>query len=78
MAARKAADKPAISPERLEEIRRDARSGTNWASGHEYGPACVCGAFLTGSTVTSWSHVVEKGRCYRHGTTQGSRVALEG
>lgn len=77
MASRKAADKPAISPERLEEIRADARSGRNWAAEHTYGPACVCGAFLPGSTVTSWGQVVEKGRCYRHGTTQASRLARQ-
>lgn len=77
MAARKKADKPPIDPERLAEIRADARSGRNWASEREYGPACVCGAFLSGSTVTSWGHVVEKGRCHRHGATQGSRIARD-
>src|SRR5690606_34093104 len=60
MAAKKKADKPAISPERLEEIRADARSGRNWASEHEYGPACVCGAFPQGATVTSWGRLLLK------------------
>lgn len=54
MAVKKAASKPAISPERLEEIRASARSGTNWASEVNYGPACLCG------------HPKAK-RCYRHG-----------
>lgn len=58
-------------------ISADARSGRNWASEVGYGPACVCGAFLEGSTVTSWGHVTEKGRCHRHGVTQGSRVARQ-
>lgn len=75
MATRKKADKPAIEAARVEEIRAAARSGRNWASENEYGPACVCGAFIEGSTVTSHGRVVEKGRCYRHGTTQGSRIA---
>ncbi len=78
MATRKKFDaRPAISEERLAEIRADARSGRNWASEHGYGPACVCGAFLPGSTVTSWGRLVEKGQCHRHGTTQGSRLARE-
>jgi hypothetical protein len=77
VAARKKVDKPAISPERSEEIDRDARSGVNWASRVDYGPACVCGAFLEGSAVTSWGREVEKGRCHRHGITQGSRIAGE-
>jgi hypothetical protein len=73
--ATKKADKPAISPERVEEIRADARSGRNWAAEHTYGPACVCGAFLDGSTVTSWGFLIQKGWCHRHGTSQGSRIA---
>lgn len=32
-----------ISPARLEEIKRDARSGINWAAELGYGPACRCG-----------------------------------
>lgn len=52
---------------RGDEIRSDARSGRNWASEVGYGPACVCGAFLEGSAVTSWGQRIEKGRCYRHG-----------
>lgn len=43
MAAKKKTEKPAISPERVEEIRASARSGTNWASVVNYGPACECG-----------------------------------
>lgn len=60
---------------RVKEIRASARSGTHWADEVEVGPACVCGAFLEGSTVTSWGDTVEKGRCYRHGVTRGSRIA---
>lgn len=75
--ASKKADKPAISPDRLEEIRADARSGRNWVSDVEYGPACVCGAFLPGSTVTSWGRIVPKGACHRHGAIQPSRLARE-
>lgn len=78
MAAKKKADKPAISPERLEEIRADARSGRNWASEHEYGPACVCGAFPQGATVTSWGRLLLKGQCHRHGVYQASRITREG
>lgn len=52
---------------RGDEIRSDARSGRNWASEVDYGPACACGAFLEGSTVTSWGRTIEKGKCYRHG-----------
>lgn len=63
--------------ERGAQIAADARSGRNWASEHTYGPACVCGAFPPGATVTSWGQTVEKGRCHRHGTTQGSRIARE-
>lgn len=75
--ASKKADKPAISPDRLEEIRADARSGRNWTAEHAYGPACVCGAFLPGSTVTSWGRTVPKGACHRHGVIQPSRLARE-
>lgn len=76
MAARKKAEpKPAISPERLAEIQADAHSGSNWASEVEYGPACVCGAFHEGSTVTSHNQVIYKGACYRHEQVRGSRVA---
>lgn len=64
--------------ERGARIAADARSGTNWASQLQYGPACVCGAFPTGSTVTSWGRVVEKGTCHRHGVTRGSKIAREG
>lgn len=56
------------------QIAADARSGTNWASEYEYGPACVCGAFLPGSTVTSWGRTIPKGECHRHGVTQASRL----
>lgn len=64
--------------ERGAQIAADARSGRNWASEHEYGPACVCGAFPEGSTVTSWGRLIPKGYCHRHGTTQGSRIARQG
>lgn len=57
------------------QIAADARSGRNWASEVDYGPACACGAFLDGSTVTSWGRVVPKGQCYRHGVVQYSRIA---
>lgn len=57
MATRKKADKPAIEPERLAEIIADARSGINWASQLNYGPACLCGH-------------PKKAKCYRHGTAQ--------
>lgn len=57
MATRKKADKPPIDPSRLAEIIRDARSGTNWASELNYGPACLCGH-------------PKKGQCYRHGTEE--------
>jgi hypothetical protein len=76
MAARKKAEpKPAIDPERAAQIAADARSGINWASAVSYGPACVCGAFKEGSTVTSWGRVVYKGACYNHETVRGSRHA---
>lgn len=52
--------------DRNAQIAADARSGRNWASEHEYGPACLCGAFPEGSTVTSWGQTIEKGKCYRH------------
>jgi len=51
--------------ERGAQIAADARSGTNWASQVDYGPACVCGAFLRGPAL-------EKGKCYRHGITRGA------
>jgi hypothetical protein len=41
--ATKKAGKPPIDPDRLEEIRRDASSGRNWAAETGYGPACQCG-----------------------------------
>lgn len=63
--------------ERGAQIAADARSGTNWANQYQYGPACVCGAFLPGSTVTSWGQEIPKGVCHRHGVTQGSRLARE-
>lgn len=75
MAARKKADKPPIEEARVEEIRADARSRTNWAAEVEYGPACACGAFLEGSTVRSWGREVKKGECHRHGVVRGSRIA---
>lgn len=53
MATRKKADKPPIEPERAEEIRRDARSGRNWAQEVGYGPACLCG-------------MKPERQCYRH------------
>lgn len=74
MASKKAEPKPAIDPERAAQIAADARSGTNWASTTTYGPACVCGAFKEGSTVTSWGTVIYKGACYRHETVRGSRI----
>lgn len=43
MATRKKVDKPPIPPERVEEIKADARSSTNWASVSHPGPACECG-----------------------------------
>lgn len=49
------------------QIAADAHSGTNWASQVGYGPACICGAFYEGSTITSWGQQIEKGKCYRHG-----------
>lgn len=72
--AKKKADKPAVSPERDEEIRRDARSGTNWASLVGYGPSCLCGAFPGYPMTTSQGQVVPKGVCHRHGTIQPSRT----
>lgn len=72
--AKKKADKPAIEEARVEQIRASARSGENWASQVQYGPACVCGAFKEGSTVTSWGTEVQKGKCERHGVTRGSRI----
>lgn len=76
MAAKKKAEpKPAIDAERAAQIAADARSGINWASTVAYGPACVCGAFHEGSTVSSWGRLVYKGACYRHETVRGSRHA---
>lgn len=63
--------------ERDAQIAADARSGRHWASETPYGPACVCGAFLPGSTVTSWGREIPKGQCHRHGVTQSSRLARE-
>lgn len=63
---------------RVDQIRADARSGTNWASELDYGPACVCGAFPAGSTVTHAGTTTLKGICHRHGTYQPSRIAREG
>lgn len=63
--------------ERGAQIAADARSGTNWASQVNYGPACVCGAFLPGAVVTSWGREVAKGACHRHKTVQASRLARE-
>lgn len=60
------------------QIAADARSGRNWASELDYGPACVCGAFPAGSTVTHAGTTTLKGICHRHGTYQPSRVAREG
>ena len=59
------------------QIAADARSSRNWASEHTYGPACVCGAFLEGSTVTSWGREVQKGECHRHGVIRGSGIAKD-
>lgn len=75
MAAKKKADRPPIDPERAKEIASDARSGTHWADQVDYGPACVCGAFLEGSTITSWGREIEKGECHRHGVIRGSGIA---
>lgn len=77
MATKKKADKPPIDPERAEAIKADARSGINWASEVQYGPACTCGAFLPDSTVTSWGSVVLKAECHRHGVVQPSRNVKE-
>ena len=74
---KKAADKPAIDPERLAEIIRDAKSGTNWASEHGNPPPCLCGAFPEGSMVTSWGQTIPKGHCHRHGTTQANRLQAD-
>ena len=59
------------------QIAADAHSGRNWASEHAYGPACVCGAFLPGSMVTSWGREIPKGACHRHRVVQPSRLARE-
>lgn len=75
MAAKKKTDRPPIEEERAKEIAADARSGSHWAEQVNYGPACVCGAFLEGSTVTSWGIEVKKGECHRHGITRGSGIA---
>ena len=77
MAAKKPAakPKPVIDDDRAAQIRADARSGTNWAEGVNYGPACVCGAFKADTTVTSWGRRLYKGACYRHGIIQHSRIA---
>lgn len=76
MAAKeKAESKPAIDPERAAQIATDARSGTNWASTVNYGPACACGAFHEGATIRSWGQLIYKGACYRHETVRGSRHA---
>lgn len=49
----KSSKKAGVSPERIEEIRRDARSGRNWAAEEHaeprspsgsYGATCICGA----------------------------------
>lgn len=56
MATRKAANKPQLSEARVEEIRASARSGINWASEVNYGPACTHGLRAA------------KGECFRHGT----------
>lgn len=64
--------------ERGAQIAADARSGINWASSYQYGPACVCGAFLTGSTVTSWGREVQKNQCYLHGQSRGSQIVKRG
>lgn len=74
MAARKKTDRPAISPERLEEIRASAHSGANWASLVDYGPACVCGAgertYMAGIAFRG-EHGVPTRDCSRH---QGGTV----
>lgn len=54
MATKKKADKPPIPPERVEAIKADARSGTNWASIAHPGAACQCGLRAA------------RGICYRH------------
>ncbi|HVX91135.1 MAG TPA: hypothetical protein VHC20_05955 [Candidatus Paceibacterota bacterium] len=48
-----------IPPERLEEIRADARAGTNWAAEMGYGPACRCGLKRNGLSA-------DDGTCPRH------------
>lgn len=40
----KSGKKAGLSDERVEQIRRDARSGRNWARETGTPPACICGA----------------------------------
>lgn len=67
MATKSTKSKPAVSPERMEEIRASARSGTNWAAEVGYGPACTCGMKPDAGHASVLGVKVERGVCYRHG-----------
>lgn len=54
-----------ISPERVAEIIADGRSGRNWASELNMGPACVCGLRKNGTK--------DAATCYRPGHPLVSR-----
>lgn len=70
-----AVSKSAIGPERVEQIKADARSGRNWAAETAYSAACACGAgwrTQTAAVALKGVHGVPTGLCYRHhgGTVQ--------
>lgn len=63
------AKKGEISDERLAEIRRDARSGRNWAREAGVGAACICGAGMrtfTAAVAMLGVHGRPSGTCARH------------
>lgn len=65
----KSSKKTGLSEERIAEIRRDARSGRNWAEEHGTPPACTCGAgqrLLEAAKALKGLHGKPTGMCDRH------------
>lgn len=66
MATRRKADKPAISPERLAEIKESARrpASEDAASIRSLGPTCRCGVRRKPAGLAK--HVIDDGLCVVH------------
>lgn len=64
-----AGKKEPISPERLEQIKADARSGRPWGEGDKPAPACICGAgshFHKTALSLKGTYGIPTGMCHRH------------